>query len=96
MKILLTGATGYIGKRLLPHLLEAGHTVVCLVRDPRRVQGKYSENENVTLIKADLLDEKSLEKIPVDIDIAYYFVHSMGASSESFAELRRETQQKIL
>ena len=70
MKILLTGVTGYIGKRLLPHLLEAGHQVVCLVRDPRRVSDNYSENENVDLIKADLLDEQSLKSIPVDIDAA--------------------------
>ncbi|MCB0753245.1 MAG: DUF2867 domain-containing protein, partial [Ignavibacteriae bacterium] len=87
MKILLTGVTGYIGKRLLPHLLKDGHQVICLVRDPRRIQEKYSENENITLIKADLLDQESLKKIPTDIDIAYYFVHSMGASNESFAKL---------
>ncbi len=87
MKILLTGVTGYIGKRLLPHLIEAGHQVVCLVRDPRRVNDKYIENENIELIKGDLLDEHSLNNIPLDIDIAYYFVHSMGASSKNFSDL---------
>lgn len=96
MKILLTGSTGYIGKRLLPHLLEEGHKVICLVRDPRRIQRKYSENENVTLIKADLLLVKSLTRIPNDIDIAYYFVHSMGASSESFAKLERNSAENFV
>ena len=75
MKILLTGATGYIGKRLLPHLLNEGHEVVCLVRDPRRFNKKLAEKPNVEILKADLLDEVSLNSIPVDIDIAYYFVH---------------------
>ena len=96
MKILLTGATGYIGKRLLPNLLEAGHTVVCLVRDPRRVQEKYSNNDRVILVKADLLDISSLDKIPKDIEIAYYFVHSMGASSESFAKLERNSAENFV
>ena len=87
MKILLTGSTGYIGKRLLPYLLEAGHTVVCLVRDPRRFQDKYSNHENVIVVKADLLDSSSLKSIPGDIDIAYYFVHSMESPKFDFASL---------
>ena len=96
MKILLTGATGYIGKRLLPNLLEAGHTVICLVRDPRRVQEKYSNNERVILVKSDLLDKSSLDKIPKDIDIAYYFVHSMGSSKTDFAELEAKVAENFV
>jgi uncharacterized protein YbjT (DUF2867 family) len=96
MRILLTGATGYIGKRLLPNLLEAGHTVICLVRDPRRVQEKYSNNERVILVKSDLLDRSSLDKIPKDIDIAYYFVHSMGSSKTDFAELEAKVAENFV
>ena len=96
MRILLTGATGYIGKRLLPNLLEAGHTVICLVRDPRRVQEKYSNNERVILVKSDLLDKSSLDKIPKDIDIAYYFVHSMGSSKTDFAELEAKVAENFV
>jgi uncharacterized protein YbjT (DUF2867 family) len=96
MKILLTGSTGYIGKRLLPHLLEAGHKVVCLVRDPRRFQSRYSENNNIELIKADLLDKKSLENIPTDIDIAYYLAHSMGSSGKDFAELEERSAKNFV
>ena len=94
MKVLLTGATGYIGKRLLPILLEAGHTVVCLVRDPRRFQEKYSDSEKVIVIKADLLDKSTLDDIPKDVDIAYYFVHSMGSAKHDFAELEAREAPK--
>ena len=59
MKILLTGATGYIGQRLLPPLVEAGHEVICLVRDPRRFALPDTLPEalhaRVTVVKADLL-----------------------------------------
>lgn len=96
MKVLLTGATGYIGKRLLPNLLEAGHTVVCLVRDPRRFQEKYSDTEKVIVIKADLLDSSSLDNIPKDIDIAYYFVHSMGSSKSDFAKLEEKVAENFV
>jgi len=96
MKVLLTGSTGYIGKRLLPYLLEAGHTVVCLVRDPRRFQEKYSDNDKVILVKADLLDRASLDNIPKDIDIAYYFVHSMGSPKTDFAHLEAKVAENFV
>jgi len=82
MKILLTGATGYIGKRLLPVLIELGHEVVCCVRDIKRFNPPESLRESITVLKIDLLDEKSLESIPVDIDGAYYLVHSMSSSGD--------------
>jgi uncharacterized protein YbjT (DUF2867 family) len=82
MKILLTGSTGYIGKRLLPVLIEAGHEVVCCVRDVKRFNPPDSLKENITVLKLDLLDEKSLENIPEDIDAAYYLVHSMSSSGD--------------
>ena len=81
MKILLTGATGYIGKRLLPVLVEAGHEVVCCVRDIRRFTPPPSIRNNISVIEIDLLNEKSLEMIPDDIDGAYYLVHSMSSSN---------------
>ena len=64
MKILLTGSTGYIGKRLLPVLVEAGHEVVCCVRDPQRFNPPDSIKQNISIIEVDLLDEKSLKNIP--------------------------------
>ncbi len=82
MKILLTGSTGYIGKRLLPVLIELGYEVVCGVRDVKRFNPPKSLRENITVLKLDLLDKISLEDIPKDIDGAYYLVHSMSSSGD--------------
>lgn len=82
MKILLTGATGYIGKRLLPVLVGQGHQVVCCVRDKSRFVYPESLKNNVHVLQADLLDIDSLKEIPKDIDGAYYLVHSMSSSKD--------------
>ena len=82
MKILLTGATGYIGKRLLPVLVEAGHEVVCCVRDSARFNPPESIKQKVSVIEVDFLDEKTLERVPKDIDAAYYLIHSMSSSTD--------------
>ena len=87
MKILLTGANGYIGKRLLPLLVEQNHEVVCLVRDPRRFEFPATLKEKVQVAQGDLLDQNSLKNLPSDIDAAYYLVHSMGGGGNDFSEL---------
>ncbi|NCP20633.1 MAG: SDR family oxidoreductase [Zetaproteobacteria bacterium] len=87
MKILLTGTTGYIGKRLLPILLKEGHEVVCCVRDKKRTDLSNFDGENIKIIQLDFLDEKSLEIIPKDIDVAYYLIHSMSVSTNDFDTL---------
>lgn len=81
MKILLTGATGYIGKRLLPILIENGHKIVCCVRDLERFNPPLSLLPHLEIIQVDLLDANSLKQIPKDIDAAYYLVHSMSSSN---------------
>ncbi|MEM9829312.1 MAG: SDR family oxidoreductase [Bacteroidota bacterium] len=85
MKILLTGANGYIGVRLLPVLVRAGHTVVCLLRDKRRmnIDKSLAESEFVEFYEADLLHPETLAHLPEDIDAAYYLVHSMGGAGGS-------------
>ena len=90
MKILLTGATGYIGKRLLPVLVEAGHEIVCCVRDPKRFNPPVSLKDKIKIIQIDLLDKNSLTKIPKDIDGAYYLVHSMSSSND-YKQIEEET-----
>ncbi|RFM37029.1 SDR family oxidoreductase [Chitinophaga silvisoli] len=83
MKILLTGATGYIAQRLLPVLLEQGHQVYCVVRDRSRFDlGKFQSNGNLSAIEADLLDADLDKKLPAEIDIAYYMVHSLNVSGK--------------
>ena len=90
MKILLTGATGYIGKRLLPVLIEAGHEVICCVRDKSRFNPPEAIKNKIQIIQIDLLVKESLNAIPKDIDGAYYLVHSMSASSD-YQKLEQES-----
>ncbi len=92
MKILLTGANGYIGKRLLPVLIDQGHQVVCCVRDKNRFNVASSLQKKIELIQVDLLKKESLKSIPIDIDGAYYLVHSMS-SAKNYEQL--ETQSAI-
>ncbi len=90
MKILLTGSTGYIGRRLLPVLVEAGHHVVCLVRDQRRFDWDDFTAEflkHITVIEIDLNEKSTLETLPTDIDAAYYLVHSMSSSNSDFTTM---------
>ncbi len=82
MKILLTGATGYIGKRLLPELVNKGHFVVCCARDVSRLHIPETLQSNVQLIETDFLKPDSLKNIPADIDAAYYLMHSMSTSAD--------------
>ncbi|RFZ89996.1 SDR family oxidoreductase [Mucilaginibacter conchicola] len=86
MKILLTGATGYIGRRLLPVLLENGHQVVCLVRDKDRLDVNKFKPELITVVEGDLMHLQTLSKVPKDIDVAYYLVHSMNMSGGDFSK----------
>jgi nucleoside-diphosphate-sugar epimerase len=58
MKILLTGTTGYIGKRLLPALLNAGHHVVCCVRDRHRFDSSLFPEDQTEVIEVDFLKEE--------------------------------------
>ena len=94
MKILLTGATGYIGKRLLPSLVEQGHHVVCCVRDPDRFWPPDSLIKNIEVIVLDLLREETLSNIPEDIDGAFYLVHSMSTSRD-YDKLELESAQNF-
>ena len=87
MKILVTGSTGYIGKRLIPILINEGHDVVCAVRDKFRVEKSYLEDEHISIVEADFLKPETLQNIPKDIDVAYYLIHSMSNTSKDFEEL---------
>ncbi|MEO9531616.1 MAG: SDR family oxidoreductase [Crocinitomicaceae bacterium] len=90
MKILLTGASGYIGKRLLPILIEKGHEVVCGVRDLKRFNPPKSLVDKIKIVQIDLLKKDSLKNIPNDIDGAFYLVHSMSAA-EDYKELEERS-----
>ncbi len=87
MKILLTGATGYIAQRLLPVLLENGHEVVCCVRDRSRFNQERYASSGIKVIEIDFLNDQTLDQIPHDIDAAFYLIHSMSTSVGDFAKL---------
>ncbi len=89
MKVLITGANGYIGRRLTAALLDQGHELVCCVRDKGRFE-QDQDNERLVVWEADFLDTGRTSAFPPDIEAAYFLVHSMkeGASFE-------ETEKKV-
>lgn len=89
MKILLTGATGYIAQRLLPVLLANGYEVICCVRDRIRFNVDRYKSSALNVIEADFLNKETLKSIPGDIDAAYYLIHSMSASKGDFEALEK-------
>ena len=86
-RILLTGATGYVGGRLLRSLESQGYRVRCLARRPEALEQKASPSTEV--VAGDVLDRPSLDSALRGVDVAYYLVHSMG-SSGSFEEADRQ------
>lgn len=86
MKILLTGANGYIGMRLLPQLLDAGHEIICAVRDEKRLSIDAKTRNKVAVVEIDFLDDLNVDVLPNDIDVAYYLIHSMTSSISDFDE----------
>src|SRR6476646_12021114 len=79
--ILVTGATGYVGGRLVPRLLEAGYRVRCLIRDPSRMQGRAWVKQ-VELVQGDVLEPQSLAAVMSDVEVVYYLIHSLGSGSD--------------
>ena len=84
MKILVTGATGYIGKRLIPLFVNDGHHIVCAVRDKLRADKSYAEDDTIDVVETDFLKPETLQNIPNDIDIVFYLMHSMSNASKDF------------
>ncbi|SHG38721.1 Uncharacterized conserved protein YbjT, contains NAD(P)-binding and DUF2867 domains [Salegentibacter echinorum] len=85
MRILLTGANGYIGMRILPELLEKGHEVICAVRSKSRFTNDKEILEQIEIVELDFLKDKSAPDKIKNIDVAYYLIHSMSGSTKDFA-----------
>jgi uncharacterized protein YbjT (DUF2867 family) len=86
MRILVVGASGYVGGRLVSLLQARGHDLVLTSRDARPLAARYPET---TVVPADLLEPASLPPALEGIDVAYYLAHSMGAGERGFAERDR-------
>ncbi|MEE2975780.1 MAG: DUF2867 domain-containing protein [Thermodesulfobacteriota bacterium] len=87
LRVLVTGATGYIGGRLIPRLLEKDIRVRVLVRDPDKIKNK-AWYKNVEVFKGDLTNLESIKNLSEGIDQAFYLIHSM-AHSEDYIRLDR-------
>ncbi|QGV76901.1 SDR family oxidoreductase [Streptomyces ficellus] len=85
---LVTGATGYIGGRLVPELLDAGHRVRCLARTPGKLRD-HPWAGRVDVARGDVTDEESLRAALRDVDVAYYLVHALGTGRD-FEETDRD------
>ncbi len=85
--VLVTGATGYIGGRLVPVLLEAGHDVRCLVRTPSKLSG-LDWADRVTVVQGDIGDSEAVGEAMDGCTAAYFLVHSMGADDDFAAQDR--------
>lgn len=79
--ILMTGATGYIGGRIVPRLLDMGYRVRCLVRDPARLQGRPWQAD-VEIVAGDVLKPETLGPAMAGVSVAYYLVHSLAAGHD--------------
>ncbi len=96
-KILVTGATGFIGKRLVYHLLEEGHDVFALVR-VKGTEFRTKEPSRLKLIYGDIRcpDEVELQLRGIEIDAAYYLVHSMGSVVQNLIEAEIDVAKKFV
>lgn len=84
----MTGASGYIGGRLVPELLDAGHRVRCLVRTPRKLRDQPWA-DRVDIVQGDVTDAASVARAMRGVDVAYYLVHALG-SGRDFEQTDRE------
>src|SRR5689334_14132896 len=93
-RCLVTGATGYIGGRLVPRLLDAGHPVRAMARNPDKLTGAAWRNR-VEVVRGDLGDRESLAEAFDGVAVVYYLVHSMGAAKDFVAEEARSARNVV-
>ena len=95
--ILVAGATGYVGGRLVPALLDAGYRVRAMGRSLEKLACRpWGRHPKVELVKGDVLDRKSLETALSGCGAAYYLLHSMIAQKQKFVEADRKAAQNMV
>ncbi len=97
MKILVSGASGYIGARLVPRLLERGYRVRALARSCEKLKGfGWASHPAVELVAQDLLDLEGLSRAAEGCDVAYYLVHSMNSQHRNFSDADRKAAENMV
>ncbi|MFG0260057.1 MAG: NAD(P)H-binding protein, partial [Phycisphaerales bacterium JB041] len=92
----LTGATGYIGGRLAPRLLEAGWNVRCLAREPRKLEQRpWRKDPRVEVVAGDMTDEAVLTEQLRGCRVAYYLVHSMVVIGDTYSAKDRQLAENF-
>jgi uncharacterized protein YbjT (DUF2867 family) len=95
--ILITGGTGYVGGRLIPRLLEAGHTVRAMARSPERLLCRpWGRHPNIEVIAGDALDREAFVRAAKGCGAAYYLIHSMNAAKGGFAQADRTAARNMV
>ncbi len=92
MRILIVGASGYIGGRLVPMLAARGHDLILTSRDARPLAARFPD---ARVVGADLLDPSTLAPALDGVDVAYYLAHSMGSGERGFAERDRRAAHEF-
>ncbi|GAA4769926.1 MULTISPECIES: SDR family oxidoreductase [Flavobacterium] len=95
MNILLTGANGYVGRRLLPELILEGHKVVCCVRDRNRLGIDAELAKKIEILEIDFLNPPKSISLAFAIDVTYYLMHSMSSTTSNFDELEAKTAENF-
>src|SRR3954471_6064492 len=91
LRAAIVGATGYIGGRLAPQLLQSGYSVRCLVRSPAKLQHRpWTQDSRVEVRQCDLSDPSALSRSLEECSAAYYLVHSMTSAGAEYADQDRK------
>ncbi len=94
--IFVAGATGYIGGRLVPRLLEAGYRVKALARSPSKLSNRpWANHPQLEIVRGDVLDPGSLSQALEGCRAAYYLIHSMNPTVDDFAQTDRQAAQNM-
>ena len=95
-RIAVAGATGYIGARLVPRLLAAGHHVRCLVREPRKLSNRpWASDPRVEVLAVELDDAAVVERALAGCDVLHYLVHAMRSAGADYAERDRSMARTV-